>query len=120
VCLTHSQVSTTENTYSHGNYSGTDIATKGPEDLGGGDGMNKQQRIVIWVVAAVLSLVSLVNGVIGSLQLFAYIRDTQSFSFWEDLYYSFRWQRDSIFWYVVLPVLLLGVATFFHYAKRKD
>jgi hypothetical protein len=73
------------------------------------DGMNSQQRIVVWVVASVLSVASVVNGIIRSQWGLA----ASGFG------YRFEWKPDSIFWFVILPVLLIGAATFLHFMRRK-
>lgn len=70
--------------------------------------MNRQQRIVVWVVASILSAVSIVQGFTESVS-----------KEWQNEW-NFDWQRDSIVWFVVLPVLLLGVAAFLHFMRRKD
>ena len=70
--------------------------------------MNRQQRIVVWVVASVLSAVSIANGYMGL------------FQWWNNEVLTFYWRRDSILWFVVLPVFLLGLAAFLHFARRKD
>lgn len=69
--------------------------------------MNKQQRIVVWVVASVLSVVSIVNGLIGA----------HRGEYPVNPYYV--WRPDSIFWFVILPVILLGIAAFLHFIRPK-
>lgn len=62
--------------------------------------MNKQQRIVVWVVASVLSAICIVNGVtmIG----------------------DYRQRYHTVFWILIFPVLLMGAATFLHFMRRKE
>jgi hypothetical protein len=66
--------------------------------------MNKAQRIVIWVVASALAVVSLWHGLADS---------------W-DGYWGRYWHRDSLLWMVAIPIILLGAAFFASFIKGKQ
>jgi hypothetical protein len=85
-----------------------------PEDgeQGRGDGVNKQQRIVVWVVASILSVVSIVNGFLGCISRVSFLGGKPD-------EVSLCWNRNSLFWFF-LPVLFGGVAAFLHFMRRKD
>jgi hypothetical protein len=70
--------------------------------------MNKQQRIVVWVLASVLSAICIVHGVVRQ----GYLMSEPSF--------VLAWRRDSFLWVFLFPVLLMGISTFLHFMRRKD
>jgi hypothetical protein len=67
--------------------------------------MNKQQRIVVWIVASVLSAIFIATGAgrhPTAPRVFGLCDPT------------------SAIYIFALPVLLMGAATFVHFMRRKD
>jgi hypothetical protein len=65
--------------------------------------LDVRQRIVVWVVASLLSVICIVHG-------FA--------SAWRGDHWYFP--PDSILWIAIFPVILIGAATFLHVMRRKE
>ncbi|MCX5914287.1 MAG: hypothetical protein NTV04_20425 [Deltaproteobacteria bacterium] len=71
--------------------------------------LNVRQRIVVWVVASLLTVASLAHG----------------YKLGEGSYGGFEWSSSGLFkyssllWMVIIPILLMGAATFIHVMRRK-
>jgi hypothetical protein len=62
-----------------------------------------RQRIVVWVVATLLSVVSIWYGLSTS---------------WDSYLGGRYWRNDSPIWMIAVPILLMGAATFVHFTRR--
>jgi hypothetical protein len=58
--------------------------------------LDVRQRIVVWGVAIVLTVISFAHGI------------------------RFSYRQDSIWWLAIIPVFLIGAATFLHVMQRKE
>ena len=58
--------------------------------------LDVRQRIVVWGVAIVLTVISFAHGI------------------------RFSYRQDSIWWLAIIPVFLIGAATFLHVMRRKE
>jgi hypothetical protein len=65
--------------------------------------LNRQQRTVVWIVTILLTALSILQGIFGSFN-------------WRG---EFRWRSNSILWFAVFPIILVGCAAFLHFMQKK-
>jgi hypothetical protein len=58
--------------------------------------LDVRQRIIVWAMAIVLTVISLAHGI------------------------RFSYRQDSIWWLAIIPVLVIGAATFLHVMRRRE